>query len=135
MFQDLRYGLRILIKNPVVTLAAVVSLGLGIGANTAMFSLVDATLLRMLPVKQPERLVVLNWTSGPKRLFGSHQGNLIIDPATGQQTGSSFSYPVFEQLRDNNQSFDLFAFAELGRLSISIDQQAELASGQMVSGD
>jgi predicted permease len=135
LWQDLRYGMRVLVKSPVLTLVALLSLGLGIGANTAMFSLLDATLLEMLPVRRPEQLVLLNWTSGPKRIFGSHQGNMRRDPATGQETGTSFSYPVFEQLRDHNQSLDMMAFAELDRLNVSVDGQAELAKGQLVSGN
>jgi predicted permease len=126
--------MRVLVKSPVLTLVALLSLGLGIGANTAMFSLLDATLLKMLPVKHPEQLVLLNWTSGPKRIFGLYLGNMRRDPETGQETGTSFSYSVFEQLRDHNQSFDLMAFAELDRLNVSIDGQAGLASGQLVSG-
>ena len=135
MFQDLRYGMRMLVKNPVITAVAILSLALGIGANTAMFSLVDAMLLKMLPVKNPEQLVLLNWTSGPRPIMSSLQGYNSTDPVTGQRTSTSFSYPVFEQLRDRNQSLsDLFAFAEIGRLNVSIDGQAELASGQLVSG-
>src|SRR5215208_426078 len=60
LWQDLRYGLRVLVKSPVLTLVALLSLGLGIGANTAMFSLLDATLLKLLPVRHPEQLVLLN---------------------------------------------------------------------------
>ncbi len=59
--RDLRYGMRVLRKTPVFTLVAILSLGIGIGANTAVFSVLDNVLLRMLPVRNPEELVVLRW--------------------------------------------------------------------------
>src|SRR6476660_8799965 len=64
MFQDLRFGVRMLLKHKGFTLVAVLSLALGIGANTALFSVVDAVLLRTLPVAEPERLVLFAWQAG-----------------------------------------------------------------------
>ncbi len=86
LWRDLRFGLRMLRKNPVVTAIAVLSLALGVGANTAIFSLIDATLLRMLPVKDPQRLALFSI---------SRQGQKDYD----------FSYPSFERLRESQQAF------------------------------
>src|SRR5215510_15659655 len=68
MVQDLRYGVRMMLNHKSFTLVIVLTLALGIGANTAVFSLLDAVVLRMLPVKQPEDLILFRWVSGEKRL-------------------------------------------------------------------
>jgi predicted permease len=135
MFQDLRYGVRMMFKNRAVTAIAVLSLALGIGANTALFSLVDAVLLKTLPVKEPEQLVLFRWISGPERMSHLVSGEIKDIPGTGLQTGVSFSYQTFEQFRARNQTLsDIFAFAPLTQLNVSVNGQAEIASGQVVSG-
>lgn len=84
--QDLRYGVRMLLKSKAFTAVAVLSLALGIGANTAIFSLINAVMLRMLPVKDPRELVLLSLV-GPGR------------------TSNNFNYPLFERLRESDHSF------------------------------
>ncbi|HTG91532.1 MAG TPA: ABC transporter permease [Pyrinomonadaceae bacterium] len=95
LIQDLRYGVRMLLKRPSVTLVAVLSLALGIGANTAIFSLIDALMLKSLPVREPDRLV----------LFGNGQEAGVTN---GFPSGSTdlFSFPFYQQVRQRAQDFE-----------------------------
>src|SRR5262249_6365417 len=124
LWQDLRYGVRMLMKNPGFTLIVALTLSLGIGANTAIFSLTDQILLRLLPVERPEELVVLR-SPGPKT------GHVWSD---GDDT-SSFSYPMYKDLRDRNNAFSGL-LARFGvPLSVAGGGQAERADGELVSGN
>jgi len=103
MFQDLRYGARMLFKSKLMTLVAVLSLALGIGANTAIFSLIDVLLLKSLPVREPEKLV----------LFGKGER---VGATNNFPDGSwdVFSYPFYQEMRRRNEVFsDLAAIQSL----------------------
>jgi predicted permease len=135
IWQDLRYGGRMLWKNPGFTLVAVITLALGIGANTALFSLVDAVLLKMLPVRKPEELVLFKWTMGPRWAARMTSGDVKSDAATGLTVGDPFSYPAFEQFRAESRTLsDVFAFVSSSQLNLKIDGQAEAVAGQFVTG-
>src|SRR6185295_2323113 len=119
MFQDLRYGARMLTKSPAFTAAAVLSLALGIGANTAIFSLLDAVLLKMLPVRQPEQLVVV----------------ATAVPGQPRRGISSFSYPVFRELRGQNSVFSGMFAHDVLPVSMSGGGQTERVLAELVSGN
>ena len=120
MLQDLRYGLRTLATAPAFTLVVVLTLALGIGANTAIFSLTDQVLLRLLPVKAPDRLVMLD---GP----GAFQGRTF--------NRATFSYPMYRDFRDQNTVFDGVLARFPAPITLMADGQAERVSGELVSGN
>lgn len=130
MFQDIRYGLRILLRKPGFTLVAVLSLALGIGANTAIFSLMDAVMIRSLPVKEPDQLV----------LFGNGKNMGLTDGFPDQST-DLFSYPFYRQVQQRSDVFSGLAsllsitwtvhgFVNVNGASSDIEQlQVQLVSG------
>ncbi len=135
IWQDVRYGARNLRSHPGFTLVAVLSLAIGIGANTALFTLINDVLLKSLPVPHPEELVLFESLDSPKRMRVSTSGSSHRDLATGRFRTTSFSYPAFERMRDANQTLNgMFAFAPIDQLNVNVDGQAEVASGQYVSG-
>src|SRR5882762_9843645 len=123
MFRDLRYGLRMLLKHKGFTLVAVLSLALGIGANTALFSVVDAVLLKTLPVSEPERLVLFEYQAGlPFRINGM-SGTSSVPTPPGTRGNSLFRYEVLDKMRRaraaaaNGPLSDFFAFAPIQQLT------------------
>ncbi|MGH9848744.1 MAG: ABC transporter permease [Blastocatellia bacterium] len=139
MFQDLRYGMRMLLKHKGFTLVAALSLALGIGANTALFSVVDAVLLRTLPVKEPERLVLFEWQAGSAfRTNGSRGSNVPRPPGT--RGASMFRHDIIEKMRQaraaatDDPLSDFFAFGPIYQLTAVANDQSEVVRGQAVSG-
>src|SRR5215510_15303898 len=114
---DLRFAIRTLIKSPGFTVIVIGSLALGIGANTAIFTVAKQVLFDRLAVPHPEQLRLLTWTA-PKSSIVHHLWN---DPGPGGER-TAFPYPVYRQLREANQVLsDLFAFKSVSRLSATID--------------
>jgi len=124
-----------LLKQKGLTAVALLSLALGIGANTALFSIVDAMLLKMLPVKEPERLVLFKSVAPKDFSVGSYNGSGDTDPITGQRIMTSFAYQSYQRMREQQGPLsDIFAFGGVG-VNVNADGQADVANGQAVSGN
>jgi predicted permease len=120
LLQDVRFALRSFTKAPLFVAVAVLSVAFGIGANTAIFSLTDQILVRMLPVKQPEQLVMLS-------AVGRHYG--------GNMGYNRISYPMYQDFRDGNRVFrGMFCFRETD-MSLNYNGHTERIAGELVSGN
>lgn len=123
--RDLKHAFRSLLASPGFTITAVLTLALGVGANTAVFSVMHAVLLRTLPVENADRLVYL-WTTPPPRGTGTIKSN------------ETFSYPVYDALRNQNSGMEaVIAYVPLSgsKAGVRIGAQPEEAEGDMVSGN
>jgi predicted permease len=118
LIQDIRYSLRMLAKNPGVTAVVVLSLAFGIGANTAIFSLLNAVVLETLPLPHPEKLVEFSQSY----------------PDGGEN--SYMSWPYFKRIRERSKALSsVFALAQIGRVDVTFQGRADLATGQLATGE
>ena len=122
--EDVRYGLRLLRKSPAFTIVAVLTLALGIGANTAIYTLLDQALLRSLPVKEPNRLVFLRFSGGDTGSTHARGGSQKV-----------FSYPMYRDLRDRNSVFSGLIATAWAQVSVQWHNQPDLADAELVSGN
>jgi predicted permease len=132
---DCRYALRMMRHNPGFTAIAVISLGLGIGANTAIFTLAKEVLLKTMGVPHADRMRMITWSRGPQAHFGPVWGSFFPSP-TGEMSSTSFPYPLFlDMQRHNDMLQDLVAFKEVNQMTATVDGQAEPIAGMLVSGN
>ena len=127
-WRDLRYGLRGLRRNPGFTLVAVITLALAVGANTAVFSLLDQALLRTLPVHDPDQLVVLNFA-------GATDGHWHSEGGSARGHIHEFSYPMYKDLRDRNTVLGGLIAEVQSDVGVTWNNRAEAAPAEMVSGN
>ena len=139
LFSDCRFALRQFRKSPGFTSVAILTLALGIGANTAIFSMIDAVLLRSLPVRDPEKLVVFQWTAHKSPNLKGYYNYMSCPAADASATGEHgcwFSYPMFRQFHSTQETFSTVA-ALCGNVGLNLrgNGPATFVQGEMVSGD
>ena len=135
--RDVLYGLRLLAKNRGFAAVAVVTLALCIGANSAIFSVINTVMFKALPVRDPNHLMLLEWTmrSGPKLHSQSSYGDCDNQTQGGGQHGCSLSKPFLDEVRDHGPFSSLAAFAGGGQMTVSGIGGVHRANPQYVSGD
>ena len=135
LFRDLRLAVRVLLRTKSWTLIVLVSLALGIGANTALFTAVNGLLLQTVRVHEPDRLVRFNWT-GKNDMVRSSSDYGYSGSSGTRNVRSTFSFAIFEQLRAANTTLtDLAAGAPMGSLNVIVNGDAQLATGYQASGN
>jgi hypothetical protein len=139
MLKDVRHGVRALLHAKGWTAVVVISLALGIGANTALFSAANGLFLRKLPVRDPDALVRFGHaTQGGRNDMASNTSDYGYprSDSDGRSVRSTFSYPMYQQfVADNRTMEDLFACAPYGRANVVIDGQADIASAFITTGN
>ncbi|MBI4473520.1 MAG: ABC transporter permease [Acidobacteria bacterium] len=135
MLQDLKQAARLLLQTKGWTAVVLVSLALGIGANTALFTAVNGLLLQTIPVPDPENLVLLKWTGENDMVRNSSEYG-FLRPYQGQNVRATVSYQIFQDLRKSNQTLtDIFTAAPIGGLNVIVDGSAEIATAWGISGN
>jgi predicted permease len=143
LVQDIRYGCRTMAANKAFSALAVLSLALGIGANTAIYSLMESILLRSLPVADPESLVVLNWQSRPPQNANKEWVHVVHGVQGMMWPGDKgvlvtgmFPYGAFETLREENPFFStVFGYFNGRKCTLAVRGQAMSVSLEYVSGE
>jgi predicted permease len=136
MLKDLSHAVRMLWSAKGWTIVVVLSLALGIGANTALFSAVNGMLLTALPVRDPDTLVRFRWTGRNDMVTSSSEYGFLRSGPDGQRLRATVSYPMFQQFLSENRTLaDLIACAPYGRLNVVVDGQAEIATGFIATGN
>jgi len=126
LWRDVRFGIRMLAKNPAFTAIAVLTLALGIGANAGIFTILQQVLLRRLPVPNPDQLVLL-YSPGPR------QGHVSSDES--EDGAESFSYPLYTTLRDHNPVFSGLAAMDTYSTALTYRGHTDRVQGYVVSGN
>jgi predicted permease len=134
--QDVRYGLRSMAANKLFSAMAVLSLALGIGANTAIYSFMDAILMRSLPVPEPDRLVVLNWLSDQRAGVVHRMNGSSFRNGKSGTLSPNFPFPAYEALRERRDIVSaLFAYVPAYDVNLVARNEAGIARGLYVSGN
>jgi hypothetical protein len=136
LWQDVRYATRVLVKSRGFTAIAVLSLAVGIGVNTALFSTLNAVLLRELPVRSPHELRVLNWVGPPAGDYHTLAGEESRFIDRSRERSGVFPYPVYCTFRDAGEGFsEAFAFSRTEPLTMVARGQAFTTKGLLVTGN
>jgi predicted permease len=136
MLQDLRHGVRLLLNHKGWTAVLVLSLALGIGANTALFSAVNGQLLRTIPVQSPGELVRFKYVGREQLGTNFNEYGYTARDPSGQDVRSTFPYAIYQEFLKANQTMsDVLASAPRGQLNVVVDGQAEIARGFLASGN
>ncbi|MGH9968415.1 MAG: ABC transporter permease [Pyrinomonadaceae bacterium] len=133
LIQNCKYGVRMLLKAPVLTFSAILILGIGIGANTALFTVMNALLIEQLPVEDPDRLVLFEASAPEDFDYGSTSGSTKVE--NGRLRLTAFTYQSFSRFRENAEGLaDVFAFSPL-TLNVNADGRSDVVEGQVASGN
>jgi predicted permease len=136
MLKDLIHGARTLMRDKGWTAVVVLSLALGIGANTALFSAVNSLFLKKLEVRDPDTLVRLKWAGKNDMVTDSSEYGYSNNDAAGQRVRSTFSYPMFQQFVADNRTLEaLVACAPYSRANVVVDGAADVANAFVTSGN